>query len=221
MVIEGFAYVEDVEVGYVTEDAQICPGVFYTIDPYLEIIGSDNLFAASFTELWPLGQDYPASGRPDHTNPVYGWGSAQEGMIMDKGMTVAEVGATDTRIIITSGYKTSGDNYDYSTIFIHDVQIKGSPKEVGTGIESFGMNDRKASNFYMLGNTNILQAEIDEPVKAMVIYDMSGKAIKVIRNVNTDINQIDVGFLKNGIYGVHCYGRSGEMYSGKFVKMTN
>ena len=219
MLIEGFVYVENVEVGYVTEDAQFCPGVFYTTDPDLEIIGSDNNFAASFGELWPLGQDFYVSGRPDQG--VYGWGCAQEGMIMDKSMTVAEVDVPETKIILTSGYKTGDDNYVYSTIFIHDVKIVGSPKEDISFNRSYKQQDFANSKFYMLGNTNLLQVEINEPAKAMVIYDMNGRAIKVIPNIDSSDNQINVAFLKRGAYGIHCYGRSGEMYKGIFMKLND
>ncbi|MFO7657939.1 MAG: InlB B-repeat-containing protein [Bacteroidales bacterium] len=219
MVIEGFVYVENVEVGYVAVTSQFCPGVFYTIDPAQEIIGSDKNFAGNFGNLWPLGQDFSASARPDQGN--YGWGCAQEGMIMDKGMTVAEKDAPETKIILTSGYKVAGGLYSYSTIFIHDLKILGSPKVDHTFIELLKIDNYSESNFYMLGNTNLLQVQINEPVKAMVIYDINGKAIKVMRDIYNDNNQINVEFLKKGVYGVHCYGRSGEMYRGKFIKLND
>lgn len=219
MVIEGFVYVENVEVGYVTSEAQFCPGVFYTTDPELEIIDPDFNFAGNFGELWPLGQDFPVSDRPDQGD--YGWGCAQEGMIMDKGMTVAEEGVPETRIILTSGYKTSGDNYYYSTIYIHDLKIVGSPKEEPSFIGLVKQDNVSESRFSMLGNTNMLHADINEPAKAMVIYDMNGRAVKVIKNIDSINNQVDVGFLKKGVYGIHCYGRSGKLYTGIFSKFND
>lgn len=219
MVVEGFVYVENVEVGYVTSSPQFCPGVFYTTDPDLEIIGSDNNFAGGFGDLWPLGQDFRASDRPDQGN--YGWGSAQEGMIMDQGMIVAEPDVPETRIIITAGYKTAAENYVYSTIYIHDLKIVGSPSEITGFNGSVKQDDISNSKFYMLGNSNLLQAEIDEPAKTIVIYDMNGKAIKVIQNIDSYNNQVDVGNLEKGIYGIHCYGRSGKLYTGIFGKLNN
>jgi hypothetical protein len=219
MVIEGFVYVENVEVGYVTQTSQFCPGVFYTTDPNLEIINSDFNFAGSFGELWPLGQDFPVSARPDHGE--YGWGSAQEGMIMDKGMTVAEEGVPETKIILTSGYKTINGEYYYSTIYIHDLKIIGSPKVVTSIYDLVKQDDVLETKFSMLGNTNILQADINEQAKAIVIYDMNGRAVKVIKNIDSYNNQVDVGFLKKGMYGIHCYGRSGKLYTGIFSKVNN
>jgi hypothetical protein len=219
MVIEGFVYVENVEVGYVTAGAQFCPGVFYTTDPNLEIINSLFNFAGNFGELWPLGQDFPVSARPDQGE--YGWGSAQEGMIMDKGMTVAEEGVPETKIILTSGYRSINGEYSYSTIYIHDLKIVGSPKEDPSFIGILKQDNVSDSRFSMLGNTNILQADISEPAKAMVIYDMNGRAVKVVKNIDNINNHVDVGFLKKGVYGVHCYGRSGKLYTGIFSKLND
>ena len=70
--------------------------------------------------------------------------------------------------------------------------------------------------FYMLGNTGMLQIDVDEPVKALVIYDMSGQAVKVVRDVKD--NLVSLSTLNPGVYAVHSYVRSGKMYTGSFGK---
>ena len=42
-----------------------------------------------------------------------------------------------------------------------------------------------------------------------------------MQNIDSNDNQVDVGFLKEGVYGIHCYGRSGDMYKGVFMKTNN
>ncbi len=216
MVISGLVYVEKVEVGFVTASSQFCPGVFYTIEDGLEIVNEDGYFQDVYGDLWSIGQ----VERPDYRpyDNKYGWGSAQEGMIMDKNMYIAEEGVPETKVILTAGYREGAGTYTYSNIYIHDLKIWGSASP------STGMRDLIAkrnldqSKFYMLGSTNYLKIDINEPIKALVIYDMRGVAIKVIRDLNTNI--IDIGELNYGIYGAQAYGRSGEMYQGIFGKVS-
>jgi hypothetical protein len=214
LMVEGLAYVDRLEIGYVTSSSQFCPGVFYTTDP-IELIDDNGLFGASFGDLWSLGQlsGKEISYRPDQNQ--YGWGCAQEGMIMDQNMYIAEEGVSETKILITAGYKPSGDYYVYSNIFIHDLRILGSPVHT-TGVKDILLNADNECRFYMLGNTGMLQIEVDEPVKALVIYDMNGKAIKVVHDIHD--NLVNLSSLRPGMYVVHTYGRSGKMYTGSFGK---
>jgi hypothetical protein len=212
--VEGLAYVDRLEIGYVSSSAQFCPGVFYTTDP-IKLIDDNGLFAASFGDLWPLGQlsGKEIAYRPDQNK--YGWGCSQEGMNMDQNMYIAEEGVAETKILITAGYKQGDPDYLYSDIYVHDLRIWGSPIHT-TGVKDMIMNEDGESRFYMLGNTGLLQIDVDEPVKALVIYDMSGQAIKVIKDV--DDNLVNLFGLKPGIYAVHSYGRSGKIYTGSFSK---
>jgi hypothetical protein len=214
LMVEGLAYVDRLEIGYVTSSSQFCPGVFYITDP-IELIDDNGLFGASFGDLYSLGQlgskEIPL--RPDQNK--YGWGCAQEGMIMDQNMYIAEEGVSETKILITAGYKPSGDYYVYSNIFIHDLRIWGSPVHT-TGVKDILLNADNECRFYMLGNTGMLQIEVDEPVKALVIYDMSGQAIMVVRDVQD--NLVNLSSLRPGVYAVHSYGRSDNMYTGSFGK---
>ena len=214
IMVEGLAYVDRLEIGYVSSSAQFCPGVFYTTDP-IELIDANGLFVASFGDLWPLGQldGKEIAYRPDQDK--YGWGCSQEGMIMDQNMYVAEEGAKETKLLITAGYKKGDPDYLYSDIYIHDLSIWGSPMEL-TGIQDIFNNTENSSQFYMLGSSGMLKMDIDEPVKALVIYDMSGHAIKVIHGIYG--NLVSLSDLKPGIYAVHSYGISGEMYTGSFGK---
>ena len=214
LMVEGLAYVDRLEIGYVTSSAQFCPGVFYTTDP-IELIDDNGLFGASFGDLWSLGQlsGKEIAYRPDQN--AYGWGCAQEGMIMDQNMYIAEEGAIETRILITAGYKPAGDYYAYSNIYIHDLRIWGSPVHT-TGVKNMILNADSECRFYMLGHTGTLQIDVDEPVKALVIYDMSGQAVKVVREVHN--NQVNLSGLRPGVYAVHSYGRSGKIYQGSFGK---
>ncbi|MBN2609998.1 MAG: hypothetical protein JXB00_00415 [Bacteroidales bacterium] len=214
LLVEGLAYVEKLEIGYVSSSAQFCPGVFYTTEP-LEIIDNNGLFAASFGELPSLGQlsGKEISARPDQGN--YGWGCSQEGMIMDQNMTIAEEGVQETRILITAGYKPAGDVYAYSDIYIHDLRIWGSPIHT-TGVNDMIVNGSADAKFYMLGTTNMLKIDVDEPVKTLVVYNMDGKAVKVVREIYD--NLVNLSGLKSGVYAVHSYGVSGKMYTGSFGK---
>jgi hypothetical protein len=214
LMVEGLAYVDRLEIGYVTSSAQFCPGVFYTTDP-VELIDDNGLFGASFGDLWSIGQlsGKEIAYRPDQN--AYGWGCAQEGMIMDQNMYIAEEGVDETKILITSGYKQGDPDYLYSTIYIHDLRIWGSPIHT-TGVKDMIIHADDNCRFYMLGNTGILQIEVDEPVRALVIYDMSGQAVKVIREVQD--NKVSLTGLRPGVYAVHTYTRSGKMYTGSFGK---
>ncbi|MBN2215286.1 MAG: T9SS type A sorting domain-containing protein [Bacteroidales bacterium] len=214
LMVEGLAYVDRLEIGYVTSSAQFSPGVFYTTDP-IELIDENGLFGASFGDLWSIGQlsGKEISLRPDQGD--YGWGCAQEGMIMDQNMYIAEEDVPETKILITAGYKQGDPDYVYSNIYIHDLRIWGSPM-VTTGVKDMMADADDECRFYMLGNTDILQIDVDEPVKALVIYDMSGQAVKVIREVED--NKVSLAGLKPGVYAVHSYVRSGRMYTGSFGK---
>ena len=215
MIIEGLVYVEKLEIGYVSSGSQHCPGVFYSVDENLEVIDDDGLFNDIYGELWSIGQ----VSRPDYTpyNNLYGWGSAQEGMIMDQNMYIAEEDVPETKVIITSGYRDLGDIYQYTNIYIHDLKVWGSAHslDINELLTDLGSDENK---FYMLGSTNFLIVDIPEPVKTLVIYNMEGKAIKVITDLDT--NQIDLGNLKPGVYGAHAYGRSGYQYKGSFGKLS-
>ena len=214
MLIEGLVYVDKLEVGYVSAGTQFCPGVFYTTDP-IQIIGNDGLFAASFSDLWPLGQ---LSGKEISLTPynnAYGWGSSQEGMIMDQGMSIAEEGVAETKILITAGYKDGATDYLYSDIYVHDVRIWGSPRQI-TNVRDLFINNSTNSKFYMLGSTNMLKLDLDEPAKALVVYNMNGAAVKVVREVYD--NLVNLSDLQPGVYAVHCYGISGKVYTGSFGK---
>jgi hypothetical protein len=213
LMVEGLAYVDRLEIGYVTSSAQFCPGVFYTTDP-IELIDDNGLFGASFGDLWSLGQlsGKEIAYRPDQDK--YGWGCAQEGMIMDQNMYIQE-DVPETKILITAGYKQGDPDYLYSTIYIHDLRIWGSPIKT-TGVNEMMVNADDACRFYMLGHTGVLQIDVDEPVKALVIYDMSGQAVRVIREVND--NKVSLAGLSPGVYAVHSYVRSGKTYTGSFGK---
>jgi hypothetical protein len=216
MLIEGLAYVEKLEIGYVSSGSQHCPGVFYAIDENLQVLNSNGIFEDVYGEIYSIGR----VDRPDYTpyDNKYGWGSAQEGMIMDKNMYIGEEDLTDTKVIITSGYKTAGEGYDYTNIYIHDLKIWGSADYSNDIKEVISNHDNKKSAFYMLGNSNVLKVDITEPAKAIVIYNMNGSAIKVIRDLNT--NEIELNDLEPGIYGAHVYGVSGKQYVGSFGKVN-
>lgn len=219
MLIEGFVYVEKLEIGYVSATAQFCPGVFYIIDPTVKPIGENGLFDASYSDMISIGQltGKAIAYRPDQGK--YGWGCSQEGMIMDQNMYVGEEGVPETKILITAGYKDVSGIYSYSDVYIHDLKIWGSPKKLSAiSIRTlFDNNSEVKAKFYMLGNTNNLKMEVEEPVKTLVIYNMNGVAVKLIRNINDNI--VDIGNLMPGTYGVHAYGISGKLYTGKFGKL--
>ena len=218
MVVEGLAYVEKVEVGFVSNGTQVAPGVFYIDDQSVQLFNDKNEFGAMYSDLWPIGQ----VSRPDYTpyQNKYGWGSSQEGMIMDQNMYVAEEDIPETRILITSGFKKTGTTYSYSDIYIHDLKIWGSPVK-STGIKDlFSGNHSKDDSFCkfsILGSTGMLKVDTEEPIKALVIYNINGSAIKVIQNLHT--NEINVSSLRPGYYAAHAYGISGKQYKGTFVKI--
>ena len=216
MIIEGLVYVEKLEIGYVSNGSQHAPGVFYSVDQNLEVINEEGLFNDVYGELWSIGQ----VSRPDYTpyNNLYGWGSSQEGMIMDQNMYIAEEDVPETKVIITSGYRDLGTTYQYTDIYIHDLKVWGSAKS-STGMKELISNyGLEKSSFYMLGSTNFLKADLPEEVKTLVIYNMEGKAVKVLKDLYT--NRIDLGNLKPGIYAAHAYGVSGKQYAGTFGKVN-
>jgi len=218
MLIEGLVYVEKLEIGYVSGTSQFCPGVLYTIDPSVKPIGDNGLFNAYYSDFISIGQVARPDYRPDQGK--YGWGCSQEGMIMDQNMYIAEEGVPETKILITAGFRNVSGTYYYSDIFIHDLKIWGSPKKLSAiSVRKLFGNDNNDGNarFYILGNTNNLKMEVNEPVKTLVIYNLNGVAIKVIKDINDNI--VDVGNLLPGVYGVHAYGISGKLYMGKFGKL--
>jgi hypothetical protein len=219
MIIEGLAYVEKVNIGFVSGGTQFCPGVFWTTSPSIELMKSTGLFGGFFSDINSIGQLTRTDYSP-YSNQ-YGWGASQEGMLMDQNMYVAEKEAVDTRILITSGYKkigtTGAQTYSYSDVYIHDLKIWGSPKKSTGIIDLIAKPENSDCKFYMLGSSNNLKVDASEPIKALVLYNLNGVAIKVIRNINTNI--IDIGDIQTGYYGAHAYGISGKIYKGAFVKL--
>jgi hypothetical protein len=214
MLVEGLAYVEKVEVGYVSNGSQFAPGVFYTTDETINPISETGVFAASYSDLWPIGQ----ISRPDYSpyQNLYGWGSCQEGMIMDQNMYIAEEGVKETKVLITSGYKKSGNTYAYTDIYIHDLKIWGSPKN-SNSIGDMVVNSNDKCKFYLLGNTGMLKVETNERIKALVIYNVKGSAVKVITSLND--NLANVQYLPSGFYAVQAYTENGIIYTGRFIKI--
>jgi hypothetical protein len=217
MQIEGLAYIEKVKIGYVSGGTQYCPGVFYTVDP-IALIGGNNLWAPLFADLYSIGQLGQKEAAYTPYNTKYGWGSSQEGMIMDQNMYIAETGYPETKLLITSGYKSTGDLYTYSDIYIHDLKVWGIPNGSISPVNVRELIDSptEGCKFFVLGNTQMLKVDTKEIMKAVVIFNMKGQAIKVFQN-NCG-NLLDVSKLRPGVYGVQAIGRSGKLYKGSFGK---
>jgi uncharacterized protein YjdB len=224
MLIEGMAYVKEVEVGYVSSASQFCPSVYWTIEGG-EIIEATGQFVGDYGNFQIIGQ----KDRPDYNNydGRYGWGSSTEGMIMDQEMDVrydTEQGVEETKILIAPGYKLATSagktTYSYSDVYIHDLKIWGSMKQISepSGIRSL-ISSKAKSVFYLLGSTNVLKVEAPEQVKAIVLYNEVGTCIGVYKGYAAD-NQITVNGLRPGVYGAHAYTVDGKMYKGGFIKVN-
>jgi hypothetical protein len=225
MELDGMAYIEKLKIGFVASGTQQCPGVFYTVDPTLSLIDDYGRFAPSTSDLYSIGQLGTREAAYTPYNNKYGWGACQEGMIMDQNMYIAEEGVSETRVLITAGYKTTGSGstnvYSYSDVYIHDLKVWGSPMSTN-GIEDL-ISNKNADNckMYELGSTNVLRIDADEVIKAIVIYNIDGKAVKVVRENTSSDNEFNISELKRGVYGVHAYGRSGKQYKGSFGKAND
>jgi hypothetical protein len=216
LMVEGLALVEKLEIGYVSGGTQYCPGVFYEIDG-IPLISSTGVFDALYGDIYIKGQ----VTRPSYTpyEGKYGWGSSQEGMKMNQNLYINEEGVPETKILITSGFKNTGTTYAYSDIYIHDLNVWGMPTILDpvSVKELVEETQKTGSKFYILGNTNMLKVAVSEQIKSLVIYDMNGKAVKVLHSNSTE-NLFDVSSLKLGIYAAYAYGRSGKQYKGSFGK---
>lgn len=215
MLIKGLAYVEKLEIGF-SGGSNAAPNIFYvTTDPNEEapkILNEDGTMAISMKELSKLTtlSGGRVTDRPDQGK--YGWGCGAEGMIMDQNMYIAVTNVAETQVLITAD-RASG-------FYIHDLKVWGSPKIVTddeTGIKDL-FKSNKNDIFFMLGNTNVLKIDTQEPVKAVVLYNESGVCVRVIPNV--DGNTVDLSFLKAGVYGAHAYGVNGKLYTGGFIKLN-
>jgi hypothetical protein len=225
MIVDGFAYVEKVEVGFASGTGGFCPSVYYNIDGGASV-DEQGRFQGDLSSMTIIGYDRALrQKRPDRGE--YGWGSAQEGMLMDQNMYVSESDVDQTQIVILPGYEVvevseEEKYYKYTQMFIHDLKIWGSAKQIETPNppDPTGVASEKDANnkFYMLGSTNVLKVDVPN-AKTLVIYNEMGTAVKVIRGV--DIETVELPDLKQGVYFVHCYNTKGERVSGSFIKINN
>lgn len=84
-------------------------------------------------------------------------------------------------------------------------------------------NHRHLFNVFPNPGSSLITVKFDEgnmmSSKKMVIYDFKGNVVKEISLDNTsDISNVDISDLKNGIYNINYINDSGEFQSLKFVK---
>jgi hypothetical protein len=220
MLIEGLAYVKNLTIGFVSKESQFAPSVYYNIEG-TTLIEENGKFAATMADLYQIGEVSRKAYRPEDNR--YGWGSSQQGMIMDQNMYIAEKDVTETKVLITCGSSkgtfNSVEYYVYSDVYIHDLKIWGSPMNSTDVKEAFaeGGTGQYGAKFSMLGTTNTLMINAPENIDAIVVYNINGKAVKVLKNLDSKL--IDLGNLRPGTYAAQAYGVSGALYKGSFVKL--
>jgi hypothetical protein len=87
-------------------------------------------------------------------------------------------------------------------------------------------NSSTGLNYYLKNALNIkvypnptsnkLQVTLAQKIKQIAIYDITGKL--VVSPTESDVNSIDVSYLKAGIYYLVLIGEGDNLYSSKFVK---
>ena len=87
-------------------------------------------------------------------------------------------------------------------------------------------NSSTGLNYYLKNALNIkvypnptsnkLQVTLAQKIKQIAIYDITGKL--VVSPTESDVNSIDVSYLKAGIYYLVLIGEGDNLYSSKFIK---
>jgi hypothetical protein len=223
MIIDGMAYVDKLEIGYSSSASPSAPSIYYNTDGSA-YIDEQGRFHGDLSSMKQKG-DLARFALSPYNGGDYGWSASKEGMIMDQHLSIAVAGVEQTQIVILPWFnKGAGENavFSYDQIFLHDLWIRGSAKQISdvTAITSEAASQPSRSVFYLLGSTNVLKADVPEPIKALVLYNEVGTCIGVYRGAAVN-NQITINGLRPGVYGVHAYTVDGKTYRGGFIKVNN
>ena len=218
LIVDGMAFLDKMEVGFVPSTSNMAPSVYYNLEGDITV-DENGVIHGELASMEMIGElsSKVSNKRPDQG--IYGWGSATEGMIMTRYMAPNKdaAGAELTQIVILPAYKDGA----YSEVALHDLTIRGSVRQLSEGptaVQSL-LNSPTGSKFYLLGNTNVLKVDVPEQLKAVVLYNEAGTCVGVFRDAAD--NKISINGLKPGLYGAHAYTVDGKTYTGGFIKVNN
>jgi len=95
-----------------------------------------------------------------------------------------------------------------SVVFVSDMIVvtrEDEPKKV-----SFGLFPNPASN--------MLNINLDKNLNKIELYNLAGRKVKILDQLNTKVANISVADLIPGLYFVKCYDQNNSHYIFKFIK---
>ncbi len=93
-------------------------------------------------------------------------------------------------------------------------------KDVMTGVEEVVYGEINAFGLavYPSPTSGILQINAENSVSRVDVYNITGKLVSTIQNVNERQFEINVSDLPNGMYITNIYDKKGQVVSDKFIK---
>lgn len=111
-------------------------------------------------------------------------------------------------------FENSNSGFSYKEQWFKNNQLPCNYNS-STGLNNYLKNSVNMK-VYPNPTSNKLQVTLAQKIKQIAIYDITGKL--VLSPTASDVNSIDVSYLKAGIYYLVLIGEGDNLYSSKFVK---
>ena len=139
------------------------------------------------------------------------------------GATVNATSATTVTAIasvcIRNGYAAAPVAGGSPNAEIDEIRVGttfASVTPMSTGINEVS-NINKLSVFPVPA-TSTITISANEPVNQIQIFDLQGRIVKEMNNINTNETQMDVNSLTNGVYNVVATSKNGNVFNSKLIK---
>lgn len=121
-------------------------------------------------------------------------------------------------ICIRNGYSTVAAG-GTPNMYIDEVRVGttyASVTPLETGINEVSMNNKLS--VYPVPATSVVTVSANDLLQTIQIYDLQGRLVMTVDQVNANSSNVDINALSNGVYNVVATGVNGASFVSKIVK---